>query len=72
MFRILLGMAIGAAAAATYLQRPGNRGNPMRRRGRVNELSAAGDNVIADPEVNAGDGTTEQERAGSPTRAINP
>ena len=56
MFRFLLGALIGAAATASYIQRPLSRPT-MRGMGRVDELSSADLNPIADPAVNAGDGT---------------
>lgn len=61
MLRILLGVLIGAAATASYLQRSASAGSRQRPSGRVDELSTAAHHVVADPAVNAGDGTPAQQ-----------
>ena len=61
MIRFLLGVAVGAVATASYLQRRGSYG-PGSAVGRVDELSTAGNNLVIDAEVNAGDGTPRRER----------
>jgi hypothetical protein len=57
MIRLLLGMLLGAAVSSMWK----NKGASGRSRafvpGRVDELSSAIDNVVADPPVNVGDGT---------------
>ena len=63
MTRFLLGVVVGAAATAAYLTR---RTAAMPRRatmGRVDELSSAAQNVVADPPLNAGDGTPSRTAA---------
>jgi hypothetical protein len=64
MIRFLLGVAVGALGMA-YLKRQGYRSGTLAT-GRVDELSSAAHNVVADPPVNAGDGTpnrTNREKA---------
>lgn len=70
MLRFLLGMLVGAAAAATWLTRPSAARPPAYAGGRVDELSSAAGNVIADPPLNAGDGTPERP-AGAEHAAVN-
>jgi hypothetical protein len=62
MIRFLLGVAVGAVAAASYLQRRGSYEPGTATGGRVDELSTAGNNLVVDSEVNAGDGTPSRER----------
>jgi hypothetical protein len=62
MIRFLLGVAVGAVATASYLQRRGSYEPRRAVGGRVDELSTAGDNLVVDSEVNAGDGTPSRER----------
>ena len=52
MIRFLLGVVVGAVGTAAYLKR--QRGYVS---GRVDELSIAADNIVADPLINSGDGT---------------
>jgi hypothetical protein len=61
MIRFLLGVAVGAIATASYLQRRGTYEPGGAVGGRVDELSTASGNII-DAEVNAGDGTPSRER----------
>ena len=61
MLRFLLGMLVGAAAAATWLTRSSTARPLAYAGGQVDELSTAAGNVIADPPLNAGDGTPEGE-----------
>ena len=56
MFRLLLGMLVGAAAA-NYMRRSSSMGSGNRAIGRVDELSSAARNPVADPALDAGDGT---------------
>jgi hypothetical protein len=72
MLRILLGVLIGAAATASYLQRSTSAGLRQRPIGRVDELSTAGHNVVADPAVNAGDGTPAQGTSEDRSPAVTP
>ena len=60
MLRFLLGMLVGAAAA-TWLTRSSTARPLAYAGGQVDELSTAAGNVIADPPLNAGDGTPEGE-----------
>jgi hypothetical protein len=62
MIRFLLGVAVGAVAAASYLQGRGSYEPGRAVGGGVDELSTAGDNLLVDAEVNAGDGTPSRER----------
>jgi hypothetical protein len=62
MIRFLLGVAVGAVATASYLQRRGSYGQGSAVGGRVDELSTASNNLVIDAEVNAGDGTPSRER----------
>jgi len=62
MIRFLLGVAVGAIATASYLQGRGSYEPGRAVGGRVDELSTAGDNLLVDAEVNAGDGTPSRER----------
>jgi hypothetical protein len=62
MIRFLLGVAVGAIATASYMQRRGSYEPGRAVGGRVDELSTAGNNLLADTEVNAGDGTPSRER----------
>ncbi len=57
MFRFLLGFAVGSIATATYLNRQSTSSGRFTE-GRVDELTSAQRNVVADPEFNAGDGTS--------------
>lgn len=66
MFRFLLGVVVGATAATMWIG-PGAGLRQGRPAGRVDELSSAADNVVADPPLNAGDGTPN--RAASTTGA---
>ena len=59
MIRFLLGVAVGALGMASYLKRQGY-GSGTLATGRVDELSSAAHNVVADPPVNAGDGTPDR------------
>jgi len=63
MIRFLLGVAVGAIATASYLQRRGSVPSSRAVGGRVDELSTAVNNAAVDTEVNAGDGTPSRERA---------
>ena len=60
MLRFLLGMLVGAAATAAWLTRPAAVRPTPYAGGRVDELSMAAENVIADPPLNAGDGTPDR------------
>lgn len=60
MFRFLLGVLVGSVATALYLDRWQTRSSTAAG-GRVDELAGAS-NVVADAEVNAGDGTPPQPR----------
>jgi len=62
MIRFLLGVAVGAVATASYLQRRGSYEAGRATGGRVDELSTASNNLVVDSEVNAGDGTPSRER----------
>ena len=62
MIRFLLGVAVGAIATASYLQKRGSYKPGSVVGGRVDELSTAGNNLLVDSEVNAGDGTPSRER----------
>ncbi len=62
MIRFLLGVAVGAIATASYLQKRGSYEPGRAVGGRVDELSTAGNNLLVDAEVNAGDGTPSRER----------
>jgi hypothetical protein len=62
MIRFLLGVAVGAIATASYMQRRGSYEPGGVVGGRVDELSTAGNNLVIDAEVNAGDGTPRRER----------
>lgn len=64
MIRFLLGVAVGAVATASYLQRRGSYEPGRAMGGRADELSTAGNNLLVDAEVNAGDGTPSRERLG--------
>ena len=55
MIRFLLGVAVGAVGAAAYLNR--QKGYVS---GRVDELSMAANNIVADPAINVGDGTPDR------------
>jgi hypothetical protein len=57
MTRFLLGIVVGAACTAAYLSRRSSSATAGRWSGRVDELSGAEHGLVADPEVNAGDGT---------------
>jgi hypothetical protein len=62
MFRFLLGIAVGMAAA-TAMQRKKEFTRPSAVRGgvgRVDELSAAAERPFENTELNAGDGTPSQ------------
>ena len=63
MIRFLLGVAVGAIATASYLQRRGGYQPSRAVGGRVDELSTASNNLVVDAEVNAGDGTPSRERS---------
>jgi hypothetical protein len=60
MLRFLLGMLVGAAAAATWMSRSSAARSAVYEGGRVDALSTAAGNVIADPALNAGDGTPDR------------
>jgi hypothetical protein len=60
MLRFLLGMLVGAAAAATWLTRRAAARPAAYAGGRVDELSTAAGNVIADPALDAGDGAADR------------
>lgn len=55
MIRFLLGVVVGAVGTAAYMNR--QKGYAP---GRVDELSAAANNIVADPPINAGDGTPDR------------
>ena len=57
MIKFLLGVVVGSVATASYLRRQSRYTPSEYLTGRVDDLSAAVDNIIADPEVKAGDGT---------------
>lgn len=67
MFRFLLGVLVGSLATAACMRRSGHAAGSSAT-GRVDELSAAAGNIVADPAVNAGDGTPE--RAASATNPL--
>ena len=56
MIKFLLGVAVGAVGMSSYLGRQGYTAGTLTV-GRVDELSSAASNIVADPPVNAGDGT---------------
>ena len=55
MIRFLLGVVVGAVGTAAYLNR-------QRRDvfGRVDELSMAAHNIVAEPSINVSDGTPDR------------
>lgn len=55
MIRFLLGVVVGAVGAAAYLNR--QKGDVF---GRVDELSMAAHNIVADPSINVGDSTPDR------------
>ena len=57
MFRLLLGMLVGAAATAAYMNRASSSAPATRATGRVDKLTAAARNPVADPALDAGDAT---------------
>jgi hypothetical protein len=57
MIRFLLGVLVGGVATASYLTRHAGYTPRAPLSGRVDELSTAANNIVADPSVNAGDGT---------------
>jgi len=57
MFRLLLGFLLVALVTAAVMRRPALPKGVAWPTGRVDEFSSAADNVVADPAVNAGDGT---------------
>lgn len=63
MTRFLLGFVVGAAATAVYLARRTASAPRRSTVGRVDELSSAAQNVVADPPLNAGDGTPSRTAA---------
>ena len=66
MIRFLLGIAVGAIATAAYLQSRKMHAPGGVMGGRVDELSTAANNWVADIEVNAGDGTPRGDRQVQP------
>jgi len=54
MIKFLLGVVVGSAATSYYLNRQSSYTPSDFLTGRVDELSSVTDNVVADPEVNAG------------------
>jgi hypothetical protein len=68
MFRFVLGVLIGSLATASYL-RGATRSSSTHRSGRVDELSTAAHNIIADAPLDAGDGTPGPRKAGQGTTA---
>jgi hypothetical protein len=60
MIRFLLGVLVGSIATAACMRR--NNHDPHLT-GRVDELSTAARNIVADPAVNAGDGTPGRTRS---------
>ena len=62
MIRFLLGVAVGAIATASYLNRRRSFEPTRAAGGRVDELSTAANNLIVDDEVNAGDGTPSRDK----------
>ena len=56
MFRFLLGVLVGSVATAAYFSKNTSKSR-MTPSGRVDELSSAAANVVADPSFNAGDST---------------
>lgn len=60
MIKFLLGVVVGAAGMASYMKR--NSHAATRTTGRVDELSSAAYSIVADPPVNAGDGTPSRTR----------
>jgi len=61
MIRFLLGVVVGAAGMASYLKREGFMAK-TRTTGHVDELSSAAHSIVADPPINAGDGTPDRTR----------
>ena len=61
MFKFLFGVVVGAAGMASYLKRK-KYAAETRTTGRVDELSSAAYSIVADPPVNAGDGTPSRTR----------
>ena len=61
MIKFLLGVVVGAAGMASYMKRNSYAAG-TRTTGRVDELSSAAFSVVADPPVNAGDGTPGRTR----------
>jgi hypothetical protein len=62
MFRFVLGVLVGSLATASYI-RGASRSSSTHRSGRVDELSTAAQNVIADAPLDAGDGTPGPRKA---------
>ncbi|MDQ3215453.1 MAG: hypothetical protein M3P99_05150 [Pseudomonadota bacterium] len=56
MIKFLLGVVVGSVATASYLRQQSRYTPSEYLTGRVDELSSV-DNIVADPEVNAGDGS---------------
>jgi len=61
MIKFLLGVVVGAAGMASYLKRAGYTAG-TRTTGRVDELSSAANSIVADPPINADDGTPDRTR----------
>jgi len=61
MIKFLLGVVVGAAGMSSYLNRKRYAAGTGTK-GRVDELSSAAANIVADPPVNAGDGTPGRSR----------
>lgn len=60
MIKFLLGVVVGSAATSYYMNRQSSYTPSEYLTGGVDELSSAADNIVADPEVNAGDGTSNR------------
>lgn len=64
MIRLLLGMLVGAAAAAAYMNRSSSRTAGWRGAGRGDELTTAAHNPVADPALDTGDATPSRTTTG--------
>ena len=60
MIRFLLGVVVGAVGTASYLKRQKGYASGTLTTGRVDELSSAANNIVADVPINAGDGTPDR------------
>ena len=61
MIKFLLGVVVGAAGMVSYLKREGYTAG-TRTTGHVDQLLSAAYSMVADPPINAGDGTPDRTR----------